>query len=145
MQHGNTIVTSFRAVECEIPIGTDSGLTEDGRIRSLKIQIKYPWVIKNFRVPMQSPGPEQISSGPGKGKPPGSYITLGSNYDLRVQKKTPSSKRPTGPEQPPGSKRPPGPKETSGFKTTSGSRATSGFKMTFGSKRNLRVQNNLRV
>ncbi|KAF2538744.1 hypothetical protein F2Q68_00021780 [Brassica cretica] len=27
MQHGNSIVASFRAAECEIPIGTGSGLT----------------------------------------------------------------------------------------------------------------------
>ncbi|KAF3534977.1 hypothetical protein DY000_02039619 [Brassica cretica] len=62
-----------------------------------------PRVIKNIQVPKKSSGPEKMS-GHGKGKPPGSYITLGSNYDLRVQKKTPGSKRPTGPEQPPGSK-----------------------------------------
>ncbi|KAF3584749.1 hypothetical protein F2Q69_00029267 [Brassica cretica] len=59
--------------ECEIPTGTGSGITKDGRIRSLKIKTEYPRVIKNFWVPMQSPGPEQISLGPGKGKPPGSY------------------------------------------------------------------------
>ncbi|KAF2551878.1 hypothetical protein F2Q68_00033612 [Brassica cretica] len=35
-----------------------------------KIQTGCPRVIENFRVPMKSPGLEQVSSGPGKGKPP---------------------------------------------------------------------------
>ncbi|KAF3590491.1 hypothetical protein DY000_02021837 [Brassica cretica] len=102
-----------------------------GFLRTLGLKItsglldQNPHVIKNLRVPMQSPGPEKIS-GPGKGRPSGSYIT-------------PGSKRPPGPEKPPGSKRPPGPKEISGFKTTSESRGTSGF------QNDLRVQNDLWV
>ncbi|KAF3563310.1 hypothetical protein DY000_02014384 [Brassica cretica] len=80
---------------------------------------------------MQSPGPENIS-GPGKGKPPGSYIT-------------PGSKRPPGLEETPSSQMTYGSRATSGFKTTSGSRETFGFETTSGSKRNLQVENNLRV
>ncbi|KAF3554228.1 hypothetical protein F2Q69_00014506 [Brassica cretica] len=114
-----------------------------GFLRSSGLKITFglldqnPRVIKNLRVPMQSPGPEKIL-GPGKGKPTGSYIT-------------PGSKRPPGLEEPPGSQATFGSRATSGFpsdlrvqsnlrvKTTSGSRATSGFKMTSGSRRNLRI------
>ncbi|KAF3582788.1 hypothetical protein DY000_02030971 [Brassica cretica] len=80
-----------------------------------------PRVIKNLRVLMQSPGPEKIS-GPGKGKPPGSYITPGSKrphdpkYDLRGLKELPGS------QTTPGSLF-----DLRVLNTTSGSEGTSGF------------------
>ncbi|KAF3504457.1 hypothetical protein F2Q69_00043068 [Brassica cretica] len=90
------------------------------------------WVIKPTPAPSKpSLGPEKIS-GPGKGKPLGSYIT-------------PGSKQPPVLEEPSGSQATSRSKATSGFKMTSGSRATSGFETTSESKINLWVKNDLRV
>uniref|UniRef100_A0A0D3BFG3 Retrotransposon gag domain-containing protein n=1 Tax=Brassica oleracea var. oleracea TaxID=109376 RepID=A0A0D3BFG3_BRAOL len=72
---GNSVVTSFRAVEYKIPPGTERSHTQGGRVRSLKIQIKCSRVIKNFRFPVQLPGLEQISSRPGEGSEPKGFIT----------------------------------------------------------------------
>ena len=110
-----------------------------------------PWVIKNLRVPMQSPGHEKIS-GPKKGKPPSSYITPDSKRTSGPEGTSGFPNRLRVPKRPPSSKQPPGPEGTSGFpnhllvqREPPGSQTTSGFKTTFGSKRNLRVQKDLRV
>ncbi|KAF2574169.1 hypothetical protein F2Q70_00003881 [Brassica cretica] len=94
IQHRNSIVASFRAAECEIRTG---------------LLDQNPRVIKNLRVPMQSPGPEKIS-GPGKGKPPGSEGTSGFPNDPRVLI------RPQDPKY-----------DLRILNTTSGSKGTSGF------------------
>ncbi|KAF3585418.1 hypothetical protein F2Q69_00030212 [Brassica cretica] len=62
-----------------------------------------PQVIKNIWVPKQSPGPEKIS-GPGKGKPPGSYITSGSNRPLGSKETSGFPNDLQVPSRPPGPK-----------------------------------------
>ncbi|KAF3587093.1 hypothetical protein F2Q69_00030623 [Brassica cretica] len=92
-----------------------------------------PRVIKNLRVPMQSPGPEKIS-GPGKDKTPCSSITLGSKQPPGLEEPL-GSKRLSGLEKPLGSKRTPGLEEPPGLEKPPGSKRPPGLEQTPGSKR----------